>query len=366
MNLELEEAEVTTEEKTVAHVPEVMTEEEVQALKNPAELIQQLEACKTRFGSLRPTDSLSVKQCVALIETCAFASRYAESRRTAITEPLNKQVTDANAIWQPIVKGFAEVAKVRGVEVAKFIDDQRKEAARLQQKAINDAKAEQDRLDRIAEEERQKAEHLRLEAERAAKAEEDRLAKVETDRLAAEQKIKDDEQALIDAKARGDAEAARRAQREINDAKDAAAQKVIDDETARVAAQEEQDRVNKLATKAEAKADKAELASSNVVTEVVATQAKTIDTGSATFSAKAPKKTWLLAGWDKSKPLRCTDPALAHVLGNLLALPTSVQFLLKYSDLNPVYLNKAFGEVEFPEPFSITDDYKGSSVRGKS
>lgn len=360
MNTELEDAPL---EEIV--IPEVLTNEQVQAIQHPDALLQQLEACKTRFTILKPVDDLTVKQCAALIETCAFASRYAESRRTAITEPLNKQVKDANAIWMPIVKGFEEIARVRGVDVAKFIEDERREAARLQQKKIDDAKAEQDRLDRLAEEERTKAENLRLEALRLEEEEKARVAKVETDRLAAEQKIKDDEQALIDAKARGDEAAARLAQQDLDDAKAAEAQKVIDDEQARVAAQAEQDRLNKLATKADTKSEKAELAASNVVTEVVATQSRTIDTGSATFGARAPKKTWILAGYDKAKPLKITDPILASLIGAIDKLPEGIKFVLQHSDLNPVYLNKSFGVIKFPSPFAETDNYGGSSVRDK-
>lgn len=123
--------------------------------------------------------------------------------------------------------------------------------------------------------------------------------------------------------------------------------------------------LHRQADKLEKKADVLEIKSENVVTQVVPTQSKTLDLGASTFSARDPRKTWLLAGWDKAKPLRCTDPLLAKLVGDITKLPAGVQFLLRYSDLNHVYLNKAFGEVEFPEPFAVIDNYKGSSFRGK-
>lgn len=360
----VEETAVVDEQLEAALTPEVLTEEQVQELDAGA-LLQQLEVCKTRFVTLRPKDDLTAKQCAALAETCAFASRHAETRRTAITDPLNKMVKDTNLIWQPIVKGFADLARGKGAEVAKFIDDQRKEAERLQQKAIDDAKAEQDRLDRIAEEERNRAEQLRQEATRLEREEQDRLARVETDRLAAEQKIKNDAHAVIDAKRRGDEAATRLAQEQLDRAKAEESERLLNEETARFAAQAEQNRLNKLASKAENKSNKAELASENVVPTVVQQVSRTIDLGSSTLSTKAPKNIWILAGWDKQKPLRVTDPKLAELVGDLSKLPEGIQFLLKHADLNPVYLNKAYGVITFPKPFADAPDY-GSSVRGKS
>jgi hypothetical protein len=294
MNAELE----VPEEEPVS-IPEVMTEQQVEELsKNPDALLKQLEASKTRFAALRPVDDLTAKQCAALIETCAFAARYAEGRRTAITDPLNKQVKDANLIWMPIVKGFQDVAKTRGAEVSQFIDDRRRAAEREQQRLIDAANAKQAELDAKAQE---------------LKDEEDRL------RLAAEQAESPEEKA----------------------------------------------RLEKQADKIEAKAEQAVLKSSQVVTPVVTMQEKSIDLGSSTFSAKAPKNTWMLAGYDKAKPLRLTDPKLAPLIGDISKLPHTVQFLITHADLNPVLLNKSFGVIEFPAPFAKVPDYGGSSVRGK-
>lgn len=293
MNTDLEEAPTAD-----TLIPEVLTDEQVHAIEHPEALLQQLELCKTRFTTLKPVDDLTVKQCAALIETCAFASRYAEGRRTAITEPLNKQVKDANDIWQPIVKGFKEIAQSRGADVARFIDDRRRAAEREQQRLIDEAKAKQDELDRKAKQEREEAERIRLQADQAKTVEEAEVLHQQADKL-------------------------------------------------------------------EKKADLHEVKAEQVVTQVVQTQARSVDTGSATFSARAPKKTWILAAWDKAKPLRCTDPALSKLFGDFSTLPEGVRFLLQHSDLSPVHLNKSFGVIDFPAPFATIDEFKGSSVKGK-
>lgn len=129
---------------------------------------------------------------------------------------------------------------------------------------------------------------------------------------------------------------------------------------------EEAEVLHQQADKLEKKAEKDELKASQVVTQVVAQQPKALDLGGSTFVARAPKKTWMLAGWsDKKKPLRVMDPAFDGLRKEFESLPEAIKFLLLHSDVNPVYLNKSFGVIAFPEPFASVDDYGGSSVRGK-
>jgi hypothetical protein len=162
-----------TEDATETPIVEVLTEEQVVALHDPEALKQQLEVCRTRFVTLRPIDELTAKQCAALVETCTFAARHAESRRTEIVGPHNKIVKDANLVWQPIVQGFEALSKTKAAEVAKWIDEERKAAQREQQRLIDEAKAKQDELDRKADELRIDAERLRQagQVEEASKAE---------------------------------------------------------------------------------------------------------------------------------------------------------------------------------------------------
>ena len=294
MNPSLEMEEEVAEEPIV----DVLTEEQVVALNDPEQLKQQLEVVRERFVVLNPTDALSAKRCAALAVVCTVASKHAESQRTAVTEPLNKQVKDHNAIWQPIVKGFEELGRTAKAAVAKFVDDERKAAEREQQRLIDEAKAKQDELDRKAKAERDEAERLRLEADKAITIEEAEALHQQADKL-------------------------------------------------------------------EKKADTHELKASQVVTTVAPMQPKTIDLGTSSLSTKAPKNTWLLAGYDKQKPLRLTDPRLETLVGKLADLPLGVQFLLRHADLNPVYLNRSFGVIDFPPPFAVVPDYSGASVRGK-
>lgn len=294
MNPSLEMEPEVTEEPIV----DVLTEEQVTTLADPESLKQQLEVVRARLIVLKPADLLSAKRCAALAATCTFASRHAEAQRTAITDPLNKQVKDANLIWQPIVKGFDELGRTVKAAVAKWVDDERKAAEREQQRLIDEAKVKQDELDRKAQAERDEAERLRLEADKATTMEEAEVLHQQADKL-------------------------------------------------------------------EKKADKDELKASQVVTTVAPMQAKTIDLGNSSLTTKAPKNTWLLSGYDKQKPLKLTDPKLAILLGEIGKLPEGVQFLLRHADLNPVYLNKSFGVIDFPAPFAVVPDYSGASVRGK-
>lgn len=288
MNSELEEA----------VEPDVLTEEQVTALAGPDALKHQLDVVRERFVVLKPTDLLSAKRCAALAVVCTVASKHAEAQRTTITEPLNQQVKDANLIWQPIVKGFADLGRMTKEAVARWVDEERKKAEREQQRLIDEANARQRALEEKARLEREEAERIRILA-----------AQCET---------------IADAEV-----------------------------------------LHQQADKLEKKADKDELKASQVVTPVAPMQPKTLDLGSSSLSTKAPKNTWMLAGYDKAKPLKLTDHKLAALVGDWSKLPEGIQFLLDHSDLNPVHLNKSFGVIDFPAPFAVVRDYSGASVRGK-
>lgn len=369
MNTEFEVAEETTAEPATEDTPvlepEILTisEEEIKEFTTPERFAQQLQVIQQHAGQLTPHDTLSVKRTVALIEICTVASRHADMRLHEIIDEPSKVVKDAKLVWEPFTKGFDAIKKQKSAEVSQFVTEQRRLQEEQQRKEIAEAKAKQDALDKKAEDERLEAQRIRDEADRLAREEEARVAQVERDRLAAEQRLKDEAAAIVAAKAAGDRKAAKLAQEALERTQAAEAQKVRDDEAARLAAEEDQERLNKLAVKADGKAEKAELAASNVTTTVIQQQSKTIDLGTSKLSTKAPKKVWILPGWDKAKPLRVTDAKLAKLVGDLDKLPEGVRFLLKYSDLNPVHLNKAFGEVPFPEPFGTADDFGGAALR---
>ena len=148
---------------------------------------------------------------------------------------------------------------------------------------------------------------------------------------------------------------AKRKQKDEEDKADAARK---DAEAARQAGDD------KLAAKLEAKAEKAEVKASMITAPVVHAPDRTMDLGGNTLSVSAPKKDWMLAGWDKAKPLPVLDASLAPLIGKLDALPEGLRWLLRFCDVNPVRLNAAFKSGEkFPAPFAETDKFGGSTLR---
>ena len=110
-----------------------------------------------RVNSLVPTDDVTVRSCGEFVEQCKLAAKRVEEKRTALTEPLNKQVKDLNAVYMPVRDAFQNMAKAVTMRVNKFIDDRRR-AAELEQQRINaEAAKKQALLDRQAQEAKDKA-----------------------------------------------------------------------------------------------------------------------------------------------------------------------------------------------------------------
>lgn len=347
-------------EPSTDHEPTPEIDAQLPAIVDPVSFARILEAQKAEALMLTPTDPLTVKRCAALIETCKVASSYAETRRTEIVKPLNTLVDEANAIWQPIVKGFAEIAKGKSAEVSQWITEERRKDEARQRKELEDARLAKEALERKAEAERREAERIRLEAERVVREEEERKQQAERDRIALEENKKAAAQALLDAKSAAEKKKQQAAyDRQVQLEQEQAAR----DEEARLASLAEQQRLEKEAAKLDAKAEQHDVASTYVTPEVLPQQAKTIDLGGSKLVTKAPKKTWLLTGWDKQKPLKVTDPKLSALVGDIETLPPGVRFLLKHADLSPVHLNKSFGVIQFPAPFAEVDDYSGAALR---
>jgi hypothetical protein len=116
-----------------------------------------LESYRVRVEALVPTDDTSVRSCGEFVEQCKLAAKRVEEKRTALTEPLSKQVKDLNAVYMPVRDAFQNMAKAVTMRVNKFIDDRRR-AAELEQQEINRKAAEkQALLDKQAQEARDKA-----------------------------------------------------------------------------------------------------------------------------------------------------------------------------------------------------------------
>ena len=272
----------------VAEEPELHPAEDAEKVVNipQAEREQYLALYQQRVNALVPIDDLTVKSCGEFVEQCKLAAKRVEEKRTALTEPLNKQVKDINAIYMPVRDAFQSMAKAVTIRVNKYLDDRRRAAELEQQRLLAEAARKQAELDRKAQEAMAKA-----------------------------------AQALESG-----------------------------DEVA--------------ATVLESKAMILEQKAAEVVPMQVAVPNGKVELETSTVSFVGATKVWSLNGWDKKKPLRVLDPALASLVGDLSKLPEGVRFILQHSDLNPVHLNASYkGGLKFPVPFAEVSDYSGSRVR---
>ncbi len=122
-----------------------------------AEREQYLALYQQRVNALAPIDDLTVKSCGEFVEQCKLAAKRVEDKRTTLTEPLNKQVKDINAIYMPVRDAFQGMAKAVTMRVNKFLDDRRRAAELEQQRLLAEAAKKQAELDRKAQEAKAKA-----------------------------------------------------------------------------------------------------------------------------------------------------------------------------------------------------------------
>lgn len=152
------EYEVIDEPETM---PAVVIEPVPEGTTDPEAFKTFLTQYKTQATALVPTDPASVRICQAFVMTCKVARKFAESVRTALVGPLNKQVDDYNATWQPIVKGFEAMALEVDRRVTTYnwqkdqeaIAEQRRLQAEADRKKL-ELEQEQERLRKAAEAER--------------------------------------------------------------------------------------------------------------------------------------------------------------------------------------------------------------------
>lgn len=143
----------------VAEEPELHPAEDAEKVVNipQAEREQYLALYQQRVNALVPIDDLTVKSCGEFVEQCKLAAKRVEEKRTALTEPLNKQVKDINAIYMPVRDAFQSMAKAVTMRVNKYLDDRRRAAELKQQRLLAEAAKKQAELDRKAQEAMAKA-----------------------------------------------------------------------------------------------------------------------------------------------------------------------------------------------------------------
>lgn len=184
--------------------------------------------------------------------------REMEEIRDRLVRPYNTIVKSINAAFKKYTDQYDADWRLKDQARSAYLTKKQQAIDEANRKAIAEAAAAKAAEEAKAESARQEAERLRLEAERIERERLEAEVQAEMDRLAAEKKIHDEEQALIDAKRRGDEAAARAAQEEVDRKKREEEARLAQVEQDRLAAIEEQNRLEKAAIKQEAKADIAE------------------------------------------------------------------------------------------------------------
>jgi hypothetical protein len=244
----------TTMVETDAVAPEVQ-ERIAQDLEPYKEEVAKLEE---RAKALTVTDDLSEEVATLFINECKRSYTNMEAKRDEKVRPLNTEVKAINDAFRPYTTVLDRLWRATDQIKGAYVTKKQQAIDAANRKAIADA-AEARRLEEAkAEAARQEADRLRKEAERIAKEEVEREYQAEMARLAAEQKVKDDQQAVLDAKRKGDEAAAEAAQKVVDDAKRFEETRARKAEEERLAAVAEQDRLAKAAIKQDAKVDIAE------------------------------------------------------------------------------------------------------------
>lgn len=122
-----------------------------------AEREQYLAVYQQKVNALVPVDDLTVKSIGEFVEQCKLAAKRVEEKRTLLVTPLNKQVSEINATYKPVVDTFLGFAKAATIRVNKFLDDRRRAAELEQQRLLAEAAKKQAELDRKAQEAKDKA-----------------------------------------------------------------------------------------------------------------------------------------------------------------------------------------------------------------
>lgn len=227
----------------------------------PPEIKQKVEAELAPFrqhsiGEHKPITN-DAEEMVSVVVVAQRKRDYKELEeiRDRLVRPYNTIVNQINAAFKPETEKADIDWRLRDQDLSIYRAAKQAAIDAANRKAIADA--EEARRAKEAKEEaaRQEAKRLRDEQERLEQDENNRILQAEMDRQAAEKKIRDDAQAVIDAKERGDEAAARAAQDELDMRKRAEEERLQKAEGDRLAAVAEQAKLEKAAIKQDAKAD---------------------------------------------------------------------------------------------------------------
>lgn len=118
---------------------------------------QYLALYQEKVNALVPVDDRTVQSIGEFVEQCKLAAKRVEEKRTLLVSPLNKQVSEINATYKPVVDTFLGFAKAATIRVNKFIEDRKRKAELEQQEILAEAARRQAELDRKAREAREQA-----------------------------------------------------------------------------------------------------------------------------------------------------------------------------------------------------------------
>jgi len=276
-------------------------------------------------ASLLVTDDASEEAALLFIAECKRAYAKLEERRDSKVRPLNAEVKAINEGFRPYTTVLDRLWRTTDQIRGRYVTQKQQAIEAANRRAIADAAEAKRREEARAEAARQEAERLRLDAERLEQEENDRLLKVEMDRLAAEKKIRDEEEALVRAKQRGDAEAVRAAQEMLAETRVREEARFEQAEEDRLAAIEEQNKLEKKAIKLDAKADIAESHATMIAPTIQVDESagsRTLLDGSQVGTRKAVD--WLFEnGMPKDGDYYADDPRLLGIPARYFILDTA-------------------------------------------
>jgi hypothetical protein len=296
-----------------------MIEREIDAYR------QEVETLERQAASLLVTDDASEEAALLFIAECKRAYAKLEERRDSKVRPLNAEVKAINEGFRPYTTVLDRLWRTTDQIRGRYVTQKQQAIEAANRRAIADAAELRRQEEAKADAARQEAERLRLDAERLVEEENNRLLQVEMDRLAAEQNIKDEEEALARAKREGDARAAREAQEAIDQANLEEEERLRKAELDRLAAIEEQNKLEKKAIKLDAKADIAESHATMIAPTIQVDESagsRTLMDGSQVGTRKAVD--WLFEnGMPKDGDYYADDPRLLGIPARYFILDTA-------------------------------------------
>lgn len=285
----------------------------------------EVEILEAQAKTLAITDDVSEGAATIFIAGCKKLQADMEADRKSRVEEMNREVRAINESYKPFDTILDRLWRVTDTAKSAYITKKQAAIEAANRKAIADAEAARREKERKEREAREEAERLRLEAERVKREEINRQIEAEMERLRAEQAVEAAVAAAEAAAKAGDVEAEEKARAIASAATLAEEERKIQDEMDRLAAQQEQARLEKDAAKQEVKADTAQsqalMASPQLVDAESATGTRTLTNGAKVGGRKDIK--WAFTnGMDIEGEYTRDDPRVQEIGDRYFILDT--------------------------------------------